>query len=115
MRGQRGRCPSCCAAVLLSRSFAVLAAALFVLAFALAMLTHGAMSLLEGLARLDPGLPHRVHHLLAGAFHGFVWQRLALPLLVRPVWLVPACLGLVCAGVAATASVPDAAQTRRQS
>lgn len=34
----------------------------------------------------------------------WIWRYLIGPLMVRPAWLVPAALGLICAGVAATFS-----------
>jgi hypothetical protein len=34
----------------------------------------------------------------------WAWQNVALPLLVRPAWLLPASIGIVCAGASVTSS-----------
>ena len=95
---------------MLFRTFAIFAAALLVAAFGLAMLTPDGMTLDEGLAAMGPhaigSFRHGVQHVLgAGA-----WTHLCMPLLVRPVWLIPLCLGMICAGVAASVSTPGESQ-----
>jgi hypothetical protein len=87
-----------------ARILAILAAALFVATFALATLGQSDLSLGRGLILLDHTLLDRLH---PGADHpGWVWlwEHVAMPFLVRPVWLLPAALGLLCAGGSATAA-----------
>jgi hypothetical protein len=94
----------------LFRAFAILAAALLVCAFGLVMLTPDGMTLDEGVAALGPraisDFRHTVQHILGPG----AWSRLCMPLLVRPVWLIPLCLGMICAGVAASLSTPSESQ-----
>ena len=35
--------------------------------------------------------------------------------MVRPLWLIPACLGLICVGMATTLNIGDAPPRRRRS
>jgi hypothetical protein len=92
--------------VLISRIFAVFAAALLVGAFGLMVLTPDGMTLDQGVYALDPrGIAHlrgMVGHLLGAA----AWGKLFMPVLIRPVWMIPLCTGLVCAGVAASTGTP---------
>lgn len=95
---------------MVARVFAVLAALLLVLAVAIASLTPAGMTLGQGLLMLDGGSPAwlRAH---TGAW---LWNWLEMPFLVRPLWLVPACLGVICAGMAATFNQGNASPSRRR-
>ncbi len=84
------------------RVFAVLAAALLVGAIALGTLEPADMSLLQAISLAAPAMPEHLQHALSGRFGHFLWINIVIPLLVRPLWLVPTSLGLVCAGAAAT-------------
>ena len=84
----------------ISRTFAVLASALLVLSVVLVMAEPYDMPMLQVLAATDPDWPAMVQDSVLAWFGHSVWVNVALPLLVRPVWLVPACLMLVFAGSA---------------
>ncbi len=93
-----------------SRIFAVLAALLLVSAVAIATLTPQGLTLGQGLVLLDRGLSAwlRAHST------AWMWEWLELPLLLRPLWLVPASLGVICAGVAASFNLGNASPSRRR-
>ncbi len=92
--------------VMLSRTFAVLAAAMAVAAVALIVLTPDSMTLIQGLAELDPALPRHLQHAVQNALGVRVWAHVATPLLVRPVWLIPVSLALLFAGLSASLGWP---------
>ena len=83
---------------MLTRVFVVVAAMLFVVSAGLASLAGPLMPLRDGLLQVDRGL------LVWLGDHSTVWvqQWLLVPFLVRPVWLLPVCLGVVALGVAAS-------------
>ncbi len=98
--------------MLASRIFAVLAAALFVAAFALAALAPDDLDLAQGLALVD----HDWLVWLPQHTADWMWEWVEKPLLIRPVWLLPAAFGLVCAGAALTlSSRPPSRSHRRRS
>ena len=85
-----------------TRVATVFAAALLVVAFSLAILYPAMMTLGELVSLVDD-------HALVGLrdfFHTrlpeWAWSRVAMPLLLRPAWLVPMGLGVVAGGVALT-------------
>ena len=92
--------------VLISRTFAGLAATMLVAAFSLIVLAPPTMTLIQGLAELDPNLPRRLPRLAHHWIGTRVYTQGLLPLLVRPVWLVPTGLTLLFAGVAASTGSP---------
>lgn len=95
-----------------ARIFAVFAAALLVVAFALAALAPDGLNLAQGIAVLD----HEWLAWLPQHTVSWVWEWVEKPLLVRPVWLLPAAFGLVCAGAALTlSSGPTSRSHRRRS
>lgn len=99
-----------------TRILAVLAAILLVGAFTLATLLPPDLPLSSALSMLEPGLPGRIQAWVQAQLPGWVWLHLAVPLLTRPVWLVPAALGVVAAGASATlASSGTASRSRRRS
>jgi hypothetical protein len=87
---------------------------LLVAAFALATILPPDLALREGLALLDRGLPARLQVGATTHMPAWVWNVLVLPLLLRPVWLVPAGLGVVCAGAAVTCASAGGAQRSRR-
>ncbi|GAC1345705.1 MAG: hypothetical protein NVSMB18_25970 [Acetobacteraceae bacterium] len=93
-----------------ARIFAVLAALLLVAAVAIATLTPQGLTLGQGLVMLDRGMTAwmRAHSA------DWAWQWLELPFMVRPLWLVPACLGVICAGMAASLNLGSASPSRRR-
>jgi hypothetical protein len=92
--------------VLVSRIFAVLAAMMFVAAFSLIVLAPATMNLAQGLHELDAELPYRLQHFGAHVIGAKMWVRVVVPVLVRPVWMVPGFLALLFAGVAASFGSP---------
>lgn len=98
--------------MLASRIFAVLAAALFVAAFALAALAPDDLDLAQGINLVS----HDWLVWLPQHTADWMWEWVEKPLLVRPVWLLPAAFGLVCAGAALTlSSRPPSRSHRRRS
>jgi len=91
----------------MTRTFSVLAAALLVAAFALMIIPPATMSLAQGLSELNHELVMQAQHLVQRALGSWAWVWVCVPVLVRPVWLVPLCLGLLCAGTAATTHPPS--------
>ena len=87
-----------------SRILAVLAALLMVGAVALAMLGPPSVPLGQLLFMIDHDLMDALHAAISTHLGGWIWERLMVPVLVRPAWLVPAALGLVCGGVAVSLS-----------
>lgn len=81
--------------IIFQRIMAVLAAAFLVGAIAVAMIGPPNVPLGAALYMLDRQALYDVQaHLTA-----WMWDGMALPLLVRPAWLLPACIGIVCAGL----------------
>ncbi len=99
---------------MITRAFLVMAACLLVAAFALAVLPEWG-SLREALQAIDADLPVRLQVSVAHVFGQGFWHWAAEPLLVRPSWLVPAALGLICVGGAVTAYNPPGRRTKRRS
>ncbi len=85
-----------------ARALAVLAAANFVAAFALATLFPPLTTLAQLVAHFDPHAPYAMHDALVAHGTQWMWDNLALPLLLRPCWLAPVCIGVLCAGGATT-------------
>ena len=83
---------------MLTRVFVVIAAVLFVLSAALASVAGPLMRLVDGILLVNPA----VVVWLRDHASDWVQQWLLLPFLVRPVWLLPVCLGVVALGVAAS-------------
>ena len=92
------------------RALSLLAAVLLVGAFAIALLGPQDMTLADALQAFDAGGGARMQALVGPG----VWRVLAAPLMVRPVWLPLAALGLVSAGVALTLNTGRSSQTRRR-
>jgi len=90
--------------VTLQRILAVLAAALLVGAMALAILVPPGLPLGQLLLMLDHDATTAAHAFVGRHLSEWIWSNLAMPLLLRPAWLVPAALGLICAGVATSIS-----------
>lgn len=89
----------------LQRIMAVLAAVLLVGAVALAMLVPPDLPLGQLLLTLDQEATERAHAFVERHLSGWIWSDLAMPVLLRPAWLVPATLGLICVGVAMSISI----------
>lgn len=96
--------------MIVARVLMVLASAFLVGAVGLAALTPRGITLNQALTLLDPeSVTWLRDHALP-----WIWDGIELPLLVRPVWLLPAALGLVCAGLAASLNFAQASPSRRR-
>ncbi len=94
--------------------FSVAAAIFLVGAFALATLGAPDQTLGEVLGDLARALVVNLRGWMQQLGLGWVWVHAMLPLLVRPSWLVPAGLGMVCIGGAASSRSSDAARGQRR-
>jgi hypothetical protein len=98
--------------VIVQRVFAVLAAALGVGAVAVAMFGARAMTLEQALGPVGRVAARSWCERILGVW---AWERLAQPFMVRPAWLVPVCLAVLCAGIALSlAGRARAGRERRQ-
>ena len=86
------------------RVLAVLSAMLLVGAVALAMLGPPAVPLGQMLFMVDHDLMEAVHSFIGTHLATWLWDYLIAPLMVRPAWLVPAALGLICGGMSLSLS-----------
>ena len=93
-----------------ARIFAILAAVFLVGAVGIAALTPFGYMLGEGLHDMDKS----VLGWLQGHSTAWVWNWFERPLLIRPLWLVPASLGVVFAGLATTFSLGKASPSHRR-
>jgi len=89
---------------MLQRVLAILAAMLLVGAVALAMLGPPAVPLGQVLFMVDHDLMEAVHGFIGTHLATWLWDYLVLPLMLRPAWLVPAALGLLCGGASLSLS-----------
>jgi predicted branched-subunit amino acid permease len=90
--------------VIAAKVLAVVSAVLLVVAFALAVLLPPLTTLSLALSMLDHSWLVAAQDAIRNNVSEWAWLHLAVPLLVRPVWLMPAALGLVIGGAALTAS-----------
>lgn len=97
--------------MILQRILAIISAMLLVGSVALALLGPPAATLGQSLFLLDQDIVAGMQTWLALHLGGWIWDMLVLPFLQRPVWLGPASLGLICAGLAL--SVSSRKSTRR--
>lgn len=93
------------------RILAVLSAILLVGSVAIATVGPPMISLGEALYLIDEGLVERLHVFVAVHLTGWVWSGVAVPLLVRPAWLIPVSIGLILAGMAV--SLPNRKPAQR--
>jgi hypothetical protein len=82
----------------------VLAAMLLVGAVALAMLGPPGVPLGQALFMVDHDLMEAVHTFIGTHMATWLWDYLVVPLMLRPAWLVPAALGLLCGGMSLSLS-----------
>jgi hypothetical protein len=93
-----------------SRIFALLAAVFLVGAVAIAALAPRALTLNAWLLQVDREVVRWMNaHSLP-----WVWSWVEEPFLLRPVWLLPACVGVVCAGLALTFNRGKSPSSRRR-
>jgi len=93
------------------RTLAVLAAVLFVVAVGLATVSPRMITLGAVLSYFSADGEVVLHNWLVRIIGVWSWDYVVRPMLIRPAWLPPGSLGLICAGVALTLPARDA--TRR--
>lgn len=93
-----------------SRIFATLAALFLVSAVAIAALTPLGMTLGQGLTLMDGTWLSW----LQKQSPSWGWAWFELPFLLRPLWLIPAGMGLICAGAAVSLNFGRASPSRRK-
>jgi hypothetical protein len=86
------------------RILAVLAAIFLVSAVGLATLGPTDMPLGQMLFLLHRGATGTLQGFVQQQLSPWAWDRLFVPMMVRPAWLIPAALGIICAGLAVTAA-----------
>ena len=86
------------------RILAVIAAVFLVGAVALATLGPPEVPLGQLLFMIDHDGMNRVQGWVLHWLGSWVWRFAVSPILVRPAWLLPASLGLVCVGISVTLS-----------
>lgn len=93
-----------------ARIFMILAAVLLVAAVGIAALTPLGLTLSQGLLEFDR------HSLtwLSGHSTAWIWTWIETPFLLRPLWLLPAGAGVVCAGIATSFNIRKPSPSRRR-
>ena len=81
------------------RILAVLSAILLVAAVAIATFGPQSISLGQAVYLFDHDVLNRLPIWSSRTFGTWVWGAVIQPLLVRPAWLLPASLGLICVGL----------------
>jgi len=94
---------------------AVLAALLLVGAVALVVLAPPELPLGRALFLLNHDLPRALEGGIEAHAAHWMWDDVAMPLLLRPVWLLPASIGILCAGAALTLGSRTGTGPRRRS
>jgi hypothetical protein len=98
-----------------SRVLAVVAAMLLVGAVAVATLAPPEMTLGQGWAAMDHAGLRAAENFVKAHMSEWLWAHPVTALISRPIWLIPAALGLICAGGATTAaSRGNATASRRK-
>lgn len=100
--------------MILRRILAVLAAALLVGTVAMATLAPADMLLGQALLAIDRNTVGGLQSWIESVSAHWMWTDVVLPVLVRPVWLLPASLGLICAGLSLTLPHGRRAERSRQ-
>ncbi len=98
-----------------SRILTVLAAICFVAAFALATLIPPMMPLGQVILDADHTALVSLHAATIARLPAAIWTSILYPCLERPSWLIPAMLGIVFGGLAASFRPKRAPQKRRRS
>lgn len=100
--------------MILRRILAVLAAVLLVGTVAVATLAPADMPLGQALVSFDRETLAGLQSWVESIFAQWMWTDVVLPVLVRPVWLLPAALGLICVGLSLTLPHSRRAERPRQ-
>jgi hypothetical protein len=100
--------------MMLAKTLAVLSALLLVGSVALGTLGPQDMSLGEALTAADHVRVLAVETWVRGHLSAWVWEHPTIAVLARPIWMVPAAIGLLLAGAAMTAATSRKAPTSRR-
>jgi len=100
--------------VIAQRILAIIAAALLVGAVAVALLGPPGMPLGQALLTFDHGALAVLQSTVEHSFAPWLWTEILFPVLVRPAWLPPTALGLICAGLSLTLPLGRRAERPRQ-
>ncbi len=84
------------------RILAVLAAIFLVGSVGLATLGQPELPLGQMLFMVDSGFMNALETGTKNYLSPWIWTYVEVPLLVRPAWLIPACIGIIFAGLAVT-------------
>lgn len=95
------------------RVFAVLAVVLLTAAAVLAVTGADGLTLDDAISVVDVMAVFRLHLYVMRHLPWWVWGEFAAPWLIRPAWLVPASLGIICAGFSAGLTGRSDAKRRR--
>jgi hypothetical protein len=95
--------------VIAQRVLAVVSAALLVGAVALAMLGPPQVPLGQLVFMVDHDLMEAVHQFVGSHLASWLWDYMLVPVLVRPAWLVPGAIGLICGGLSLSLSTRKSA------
>ena len=92
-----------------------MAAALLVGSVAIMALAPDDMTLDQAMAALDEDFVPHLQALIQHMVGPGIWGWMAAPLLIRPCWFAPLCLGLICVGSAMSLETPPEHSTRKRS
>ncbi len=99
---------------LVPRIFAALAAFFLVAAVAFGSLLPADMDVAGAVHALDDEGLASFQHAVEAVFGRGFWHAVCVPVMVRPVWLTPLCLGIICVGGALTSNRPAAGRTKQR-
>jgi len=71
-----------------------------VISFFIASMLSPLLNLMQLLALQWPGRMTELGHAIRSGTSLWWWEHVAIPLLVRPAWLLPAMIGMICVGLA---------------
>lgn len=97
-----------------ARILAIISAVFVVAAFALAIMLPPELPLSQAIAIVNHGWLVAFQEAVRHHVSEWAWMNLAVPLLLRPAWLLPIALGLVTAGMAVTLSSRRGSARSRQ-
>jgi len=100
--------------MIVSKTLAVLAAILLIGALIIGTLGPEAMSLKDGLTLASRTSLDAAERFVRSNLSSWLWDKPLAALFVRPLWLIPAALGIICAGAATTAATKSAANNTRR-
>lgn len=90
--------------MILARILAVVSAMFMVAAFTLATMLPPDMPLSQAISLANHGWLVSLQDVVLKHVSPWVWTNLVVPVLLRPVWIMPITLGMVTAGIAVTLS-----------